>query len=63
MAASSSNSNNFTATDKDVDDNDSEVEPECIEEFFEQQQQAWEDATNCTEDTEGYLDPTHPIDE
>ena len=63
LAASSGNSNNFTATDKDVDDNDSEVEPECIEEFLEQQQQAWEDATNCTEDTEGYLDPTHPIDE
>ena len=40
--------------------NDSEVEPQRIEEFLKQQQPAWEDATNCTE---GYLDPTHPINE
>ena len=62
MVATPGNSN-FIATDNDVDDNDSEVESECIEEFLEQQQEAWEDATNRTDDTEGYLDPTHPIDE
>ena len=52
---------NSTVADNDIDGDDSEVEAECLEEFLEQQQQAWEDAT--TTDTEGCLDPTHPIDE
>ena len=45
----------------DTDVDDSEVEAECLEEFLEQQQQAWEDATAT--DTEGCLDSTFPIDE
>jgi len=60
--AASYNNHKFTATDSDVDDNYAEVEPECIEEFLERQQQDWENATNCTEDTEGCLDPAQPID-
>ena len=59
---------NSTSADANVD---SEVEAECLEdacldvdyleEILEEQQQAWEDATNT--DKEECLDSTHPIDE
>ena len=66
-----SRNSNSTSADTDVDGNDSEADAECLEdacldadcleELLEEQQQAWEDATNT--DKEVCLDPTHPIDE